>query len=85
MLNNMYSMVNNFGLGKYFDKYGYNVLEIPYDEYNLVEENVTSFVNASDELAIIVIDEFGNSEDIKGSENLVIVYSKKVWEENGLI
>lgn len=87
MLNNMFSMVKNFGLGKYFDKYGYNVLEMSYSDYVSNIDLVTSFVDASDDLNMLAIDDFGNEvvdQDFM-DEATIIVYSKKVWEENGLI
>ena len=48
---------------------------------------VTSFVDASDDLKMVVIDDFGNEvlyQDFM-DEATIVVYSKKVWEENGLI
>ena len=81
------TMANNFGLGKFFDKYGYNVLEMSYSDYVSNIDLVTSFVDASDDLKMIAIDDFGDEvlyQDFM-DEATIVVYSKKVWEENGLI
>lgn len=81
------TMANNFGLGKFFDNYGYNVLEMSYSDYISNIDLVTAFVDASDDLKMVAIDDFGDEvlyQDFM-DEATIVVYSKKVWEENGLI
>ena len=86
----MKTMINNFGLGKYYDNYGYNVLEMPYEDYKANIDLVGAFLLANENyLRVITIDEFGNEiktkEEAKGKNLTVVIYDINVWKENGLI
>ena len=86
MLNNaMLNTIKSLGLGAYIDNYGYNVMEMAYDEYLTIISSVNSFMEAYPNLNLIMVNEFGE-ESNKVDENLMIViYDEKYWQENGLI
>jgi len=85
----MKTMINNFGLGKYYDNYGYNVLEMPYEDYKANIDLVGAFLLANESyLRIITINEFGDEITDKKDLNdkcQVVIYDINVWKENGLI
>lgn len=88
MLNNYENMFKNFGLEKYVDNYGYNVLEMDYDDYVADIDKVEAFLLATENcLRVIITDEYGNpitkKEDLDNNCH-VIIYDINVWKENGL-
>lgn len=89
MENKMLDMIVNFGLGKFCDNYGYNVLEMDYDDYVANIDKVGAFLLATENyLRVTTVDEYGNpvtnKEDLTDTCH-VIIYDINVWKENGLI
>ena len=88
MENKMLDMIINFGLGKFYDNYGYNVLEMEYDDDVANIDKVGAFLLATENyLRMTTIDEYGNpitkKEDLNDNCH-VIIYDINVWKENGL-
>ncbi len=89
MENKMLDMIVNFGLGKFYDNYGYNILEMDYDDYVANIDKVGAFLLATENyLRVTTIDEYGNpitkKEDLNDNCH-DIIYDINVWKENGLI
>ena len=86
MLNKaMLNTIKSLGLGAYIDNYGYNVIEIPYNNYKNIVANVNTFMASNPNLSLIMVNDFGE-ESTNVEENLtVVIFDKKVWEENELI
>ena len=86
MLNKaMLNTIKSLGLGAYIDNYSYNVIEIPYNNYKNIVANVNTFMASNPNLSLIMVNDFGE-ESTNVEENLtVVIFDKKVWEENELI
>lgn len=85
MLNTMLNTIKTLGLGAYIDNYSYNVMEIPYNSYKNIVAKVNGFMASYPNLSLIIVNDFGE-ESTNDEENLtVVIFDKKVWEENGLI
>jgi hypothetical protein len=84
------TLVENLNLVMYYDYVGYNVLEIPYNDYLNCYVEVGSLLTSYPGLGILTIDDYGNiigkEDEVENYDNLlVIVYEIKVWEENGML
>ncbi len=86
MLNKaMLNTIKSLGLGAYIDNYGYNVIEMAYDEYLTNVSNVNNLMVSYPNLNLIMVNDFGE-ESTNVEENLmVVIYDEKYWQENGLI
>ena len=86
MLNKaMLNTIKSLGLGAYIDNYGYNVMEIAYDEYLTNVSNVNNFMVAYPNLNLIMVNEFGEESNNVDENLMVVIYDEKYWQENGLI
>ena len=83
-------LLEELNLDMYYDYMGYNVLEIPYNDYLNCYVEVGALLTSYPGLGITTIDDYGNTigkeDEVENYDNLlVIVYEVKVWEENGML
>ena len=86
MLNKaMLNTIKSLGLGAYIDNYGYNVMEIAYDEYLTIISSVNSFMEAYPNLSCKTFNDFGEESNNVDENLMVVIYDEKYWQENGLV
>ena len=81
----MLNTIKALGLGQFYDNTGYNVLEIPYEEYPMYQDALYELILKYPNLMLAFVDQYGNiGANTVGDDLTLVVFDPEVWDKNGI-